>query len=74
VPPIVPIEMHDPIATHPASMPASGPRDGRDVLVVLALLCVVNVLSFLDRQGLSILAKPIQDGLGTSDRQRGRLR
>src|SRR5215472_4683737 len=40
---------------------------------VLALLCLVYVLNFLDRQLLSILAKPIQDDLGISDGQLGRL-
>jgi predicted MFS family arabinose efflux permease len=40
---------------------------------VLALLCWVYVLNFLDRQLLSILAKPIQDDLGLSDGQLGRL-
>ena len=42
-------------------------------MVVLALLCMVYVLNFLDRQLLSILAKPIQDDLGISDGQLGRL-
>jgi predicted MFS family arabinose efflux permease len=41
--------------------------------IVLALLCLVYVLNFLDRQLLSILAKPIQDELGISDGQLGRL-
>jgi predicted MFS family arabinose efflux permease len=41
--------------------------------VVLGLLCVVYVLNFLDRQLLSILAKPIQDDLGITDGQLGRL-
>jgi len=51
----------------------SGSREGRYALVVLALLCWVYVLNFLDRQLLSILAKPIQDDLGLSDGQLGRL-
>ena len=34
---------------------------------VLAILCFVYVLNFLDRQLLSILAKPIQEELGISD-------
>jgi predicted MFS family arabinose efflux permease len=38
---------------------------------VLAVLCFVYVLNFLDRQLLAILAKPIQDDLGISDRQIG---
>ena len=41
--------------------------------VVLALLCIVYVLNFLDRQLLSILAKPIQDELHITDGQLGRL-
>jgi predicted MFS family arabinose efflux permease len=48
-------------------------REGRYALVVLALLCSVYVLNFLDRQLLSILAKPIQDELGLTDGQLGRL-
>jgi predicted MFS family arabinose efflux permease len=48
-------------------------RHGRYALVVLALLCAVYVLNFLDRQLLSILAKPIQDDLGITDGQLGRL-
>jgi predicted MFS family arabinose efflux permease len=41
--------------------------------VVLAILGVVYVLNFLDRQLLSILAKPIQDDLGVTDGQLGRI-
>lgn len=37
----------------------------------LTILCFVYVLNFLDRQLLSILAKPIQDELGVSDGQLG---
>ena len=48
-------------------------RSERYARVVLALLCLVYVLNFLDRQLLSILAKPIQDDLGLSDGQLGRL-
>nr|WP_294190414.1 MFS transporter [uncultured Sphingomonas sp.] len=40
---------------------------------MLGLLCLVYVLNFLDRQLLSILAKPIQDDLGVSDGELGRL-
>lgn len=40
---------------------------------VLGMLCFVYVLNFLDRQLLSILAKPIQDDLGVTDGQLGRL-
>jgi MFS family permease len=39
--------------------------------VVLGVLCFVYVLNFLDRQLLSILAKPIQDTLHVSDGQLG---
>ena len=38
---------------------------------VLAILCFVYVINFLDRQLLSILAKPIQDELGVTDGQIG---
>ena len=38
---------------------------------VLAVLCFVYVLNFLDRQLLSILAKPIQDTLHITDGQLG---
>src|SRR4051812_26858572 len=38
---------------------------------VLGILCFVYVLNFLDRQLLSILAKPIQDELGVTDGQLG---
>ncbi|MET0533961.1 MAG: MFS transporter [Steroidobacter sp.] len=37
------------------------------------MLCFVYVLNFLDRQLLSILAKPIQDDLGVTDGQLGRI-
>jgi MFS family permease len=39
--------------------------------LVLGILCFVYVLNFLDRQLLSILAKPIQDSLHISDGQLG---
>lgn len=39
--------------------------------LVLGLLCFVYVLNFLDRQLLSILAKPIQDTLHVTDGQLG---
>jgi len=38
---------------------------------VLLILCFVYVINFLDRQLLSILAKPIQDELAVSDGQLG---
>ena len=37
------------------------------------MLCLVYVLNFLDRQLLSILAKPIQDTLHVTDSQLGRI-
>ncbi len=40
---------------------------------VLGMLCFVYVLNFLDRQLLSILAKPIQDELQVTDGQLGRI-
>ena len=40
---------------------------------VLGMLCFVYVINFLDRQLLSILAKPIQDELGVTDGQLGRI-
>lgn len=50
-----------PSATKPAARPG----------FVLGMLCFVYVLNFLDRQLLSILAKPIQDALQITDGQLG---
>jgi predicted MFS family arabinose efflux permease len=50
---------------------APSARPGPTAWFVLAVLCFVYVLNFLDRQLLSILAKPIQDELGVSDSQLG---
>jgi predicted MFS family arabinose efflux permease len=50
------------------SVPA---RPGARAWAALAALCFVYVLNFLDRQLLSILAKPIQDELGVTDGQLG---
>lgn len=47
--------------------PAPGPR----AWIVLGMLWFVYVLNFLDRQLMSILAKPIQDTLHVSDSQLG---
>lgn len=56
----------------PAGSPAAPPaRPGARAWIVLAMLCFVYVLNFLDRQLLSILAKPIQDELGVTDGQLG---
>ncbi|MDP1631216.1 MAG: MFS transporter [Caulobacter sp.] len=46
-------------------------RPGGRAWLVLAALCFVYMLNFLDRQLLSILAKPIQDELGVTDGQLG---
>ena len=48
---------------------ASPPKTG--AWLALGMLCFIYVLNFLDRQLLSILAKPIQDSLGISDSQLG---
>jgi predicted MFS family arabinose efflux permease len=48
-----------------------GARPDARAWVVLAILCFVYVINFLDRQLLSILAKPIQDDLGVTDGQLG---
>src|SRR5688572_21643310 len=55
----------------PVSPVASHGRPGARAWFVLAILCFVYVLNFLDRQLLSILAKPIQDELGVTDGQLG---
>jgi len=57
----------------PAVLGAPIARPGARAWVVLGVLCFVYVLNFLDRQLLSILAKPIQDELGVSDGQLGLL-
>ncbi len=49
---------------------APAPPGGR-AWFVLGMLCFVYVLNFLDRQLLSILAKPIRDELGLSHSQIG---
>ncbi|WP_296595286.1 MFS transporter [Phenylobacterium sp.] len=46
---------------------------GARAWLVLGMLCFVYVLNFLDRQLLSILAKPIQDSLHVTDGQLGRI-
>lgn len=61
----------------PAGGTADAPRTARSGVpgtrawLVLGMLCFVYVLNFLDRQLLSILAKPIQDSLHISDGQLG---
>ena len=49
------------------------PGVGRGAWVTLGVLWFIYVLNFLDRQLLSILAKPIQDALQISDSQLGLL-
>jgi MFS family permease len=51
--------------------PLGAPPSDRHARAVLAVLCFVYVLNFLDRQLLSILAKPIQDSLHITDGQLG---
>lgn len=46
-------------------------QPGARAWFVLGILCFVYVLNFLDRQLLSILAKPIQDEIGVTDGQLG---
>jgi len=48
-------------------------RPVRGAWIALAILWFVYALNFLDRQLLSILAKPIQDELGVTDGQLGRI-
>lgn len=52
---------------------ASRPAVGRRAWVALGVLWFIYVLNFLDRQLLSILAKPIQDSLHITDGQLGLL-
>jgi MFS family permease len=53
----------------PNAAPTNAP--GPYAWFVLGMLCFVYVLNFLDRQLLSILAKPIQDTLHVTDGQLG---
>ena len=55
-------------ANNPAAAPSAGYR-----VWVLAMLFIVYAFNFLDRQIISILAIPIQEELGLSDRQLGLL-
>jgi predicted MFS family arabinose efflux permease len=52
---------------------AAAARPDARAWFVLGMLCFVYVLNFLDRQLLSILAKPIQDELQVTDGQLGRI-
>lgn len=53
------------------SLAGQEPALRKGAWLVLGILCFVYVLNFLDRQLLSILAKPIQDELGVTDGQLG---
>lgn len=57
----------------PQTVSLPGQARDRYAWFVLAALCLVYVLNFLDRQLLSILAKPIQDELGVTDGELGLL-
>ena len=56
-----------PASRSPLASTVANPLAGR--WSVLVILCFVYVINFLDRQLLSILAKPIQDDLGVTDGQ-----
>src|SRR5215831_12323065 len=56
---------------HLTKPPAAETRPGTRAWIVLGVLCFVYVINFLDRQLLSILAKPIQDDLRVTDGQLG---
>ena len=51
--------------------PGAQPAPVEGAWIALAMLCFIYVLNFLDRQLLSILAKPIQDTLHVTDSQLG---
>ena len=62
----------------PGPIVSASPRDTGPVVpprawLALFLLAFVYILNFLDRQLLAILAKPIQDDLGVTDGQLGRI-
>jgi len=59
------------VTNHAPAAPQA--RPDAQAWFVLGVLCFVYVINFLDRQLLSILAKPIQDELGISDGQLGRI-
>lgn len=61
------------IADTLASAPRASSAPGMRAWVALGCLCFVYVLNFLDRQLLSILAKPIEDTLHLTDGQIGLL-
>ena len=69
----IPVDISTPATvapTHGSGAPSSA-RAGSRAWITLAMLWLVYVLNFLDRQLLSILAKPIQDSLHVTDGQLG---
>ncbi|MGC1301546.1 MAG: MFS transporter [Caulobacteraceae bacterium] len=64
------IGLYEQVEPLPTTQPAA---PGLRAWIVLGVLCFVYVLNFLDRQLLSILAKPIQDSLHLTDSQLGRI-
>jgi MFS family permease len=68
---IVKVADNVPALTTGAPPGVSSATPGTGARVVLAMLCFVYVLNFLDRSLLSILAKPIEDSLHISDGQLG---
>jgi MFS family permease len=66
------IDVHDDVeGGSPVQIEAAARAGNRRAGIVLGMLCFLYVLNFLDRQLLSILAKPIQDTLHVSDGQLG---
>src|SRR6185312_12767398 len=65
--------MHAGAMTNSVRPAAPAARPDAHAWFVLGVLCFVYVINFLDRQLLSILAKPIQDELGVTDGQLGRI-
>lgn len=67
------MQTHAPVTPAKISTATGAPptAPGTRAWVVLAILCFVYVLNFLDRSLLSILAKPIQDSLHITDGQLG---
>jgi MFS family permease len=59
------------VGAAPGARAAPSLQPAKGAWPTLGLLCFVYVLNFLDRQLLSILAKPIQDDLGVTDGQLG---
>src|SRR3954467_8948159 len=63
------MSMSDAVTGARAAQPGAQP--GARAWFVLAILCFVYVLNFIDRQLVSTLAKPIQDALHVTDTQLG---